>query len=90
MMLPLYRDETCSKMLYLQVFKKDGKVSCKELKSEKENTTNSGLETSGGIRGPSLPVTKAQHPGCLASASEIGPEGPIYTGALTSQLFLVL
>lgn len=76
MMLPLNRDETCSKMLYLYMFIKDGKSSFKELKSEKENTTNSTLETSGGMRGPSLQVMKAQHSGHLASACAIVPEAP--------------
>lgn len=73
---PFNRGETWSKMLYLYTFKKDGKLSFKELKSKKESTTNSCFETSGEIREPSLQVTKAQHLGCLASACGIGPEGP--------------
>lgn len=47
MMLPLNRDETCSEMLYLYTFEKNGKLNFKELKSEKENAMNSTLETSG-------------------------------------------
>jgi len=50
MMLPLNRDETGSKMLYVYTFKKGGKLSFKQLESEKENTTNSTLETSGNER----------------------------------------
>ena len=89
-MLHLNRGETCSEMFYLYMFKKDGELSFKELRSKKENTANSSSETSGGIREPSLHVTKAQHLVYLASACMIGLEGPIYTGVLRSQLFLML
>lgn len=86
----LNRDENCSKTLYLYMFKKHGRLSFKELKSQKENSLNSTLKTSRGIKVLSLHMMIFQHFSFSASTHMIGPEGPIHIGVLRSQLFLTL